>query len=163
MSSRDPTARARRILQALTAACPLLLPLAPGFGETGELGSRRQVQRGGEVSFEPRGRGVMSGPLDPTVKRWYIPEELYNEYRWLQTRYSNYARRHYQRYVNTAVEGDYFYDYFGDLASRGFLVYDWRRSSRSPTAAASSREASSPDGSATRRSPGTSRETGPTR
>ena len=120
-------AAAPRMLQALAAACALLLAPAPGFGETGELGSRLEVQRGGEAGFEPRGRGVMFGPLDPTVKRWYIPEELYNEYRWLQTQYSNYGRRHYQRYVNTAVEGDYFYDYFGDLVSRGFLVYDWRQ------------------------------------
>ena len=127
MPASGQNARASLLLQALTAACALLLLLAPGFGETGELGSRRQVQRGGEVGFEPRGHGVMFGPLDPTVKRWYIPEELYNEYRWLQTQYSNYGRRHYQRYVNTAVEGDYFYDYFGDLASHGFLVYDWRQ------------------------------------
>ena len=126
MSASDRTPRPRVFL-VWTAACALLLPFAPGFGETWELGSRRQVQRGGQVSFEPRGGGVMFGPLDPTVRRWYIPEELYNEYRWLQSQYSNYGRRHYQRYVNTAVEGDYFYDYFGDLASRGFLVYDWRQ------------------------------------
>ena len=92
-----------------------------------DYGSRLGVQRGGAVSFEPRGPGVVFGALDPTVKRWYVPQELYNEYRWRQWEYSNYARTHYQRYVNTALEGDYFYDFFGDYVSRGWLVYDWRQ------------------------------------
>ena len=92
-----------------------------------DYGSRLGVQRGGAVSFEPKGPGVVFGALDPTVKRWYVPQELYNEYRWRQWEYSNYARTHYQRYVNTALEGDYFYDFFGDYVSRGWLIYDWRQ------------------------------------
>ena len=28
---------------------------------------------------------------------------------------------------DTALEGDYLYDFFGDFVSRGFLVYDWRQ------------------------------------
>ena len=79
------------------------------------------------MSFEPKGPGVVFGALDPTVKRWYVPQELYNEYRWRQWEYSNYARTHYQRYVNTALEGDYFYDFFGDYVNRGWLIYDWRQ------------------------------------
>ena len=92
-----------------------------------DYGSRLGVQRGGAVSFEPKGPGVVFGALDPTVKRWYVPQELYNEYRWRQWEYSNYARTHYQRYVNTALEGDYFYDFFGDYVNRGWLIYDWRQ------------------------------------
>ena len=92
-----------------------------------DYGSRLGVQRGGAVSFEPKGPGVVFGALDPAVKRWYVPQELYNEYRWRQWEYSNYARPHYQRYVNTALEGDYFYDFFGDYVSRGWLIYDWRQ------------------------------------
>ena len=123
----DQTTKCARAGQVLwTAACVLTL-IWSGFGEAQEFGSRQSVQRGGELSFEPEGRGVIFGALDPTVQRWYIPEELFNEYRWRQAEYSNYGRHHYQRYVDTALEGDYFYDFFGDFVSRGFLVYDWRQ------------------------------------
>lgn len=95
--------------------------------ESQEYGARLGVQHGGKVSFEPRGPGVMFGALDPSIKRWYVPQELYNEYQWRQWQYSNYAREHYQRYVNTALEGDYFYDFYGEFVNRGWLVYDWRQ------------------------------------
>ena len=95
--------------------------------EPQEYGARQVVERGGKVDFEPRGPGVMFGPMDPTVQRWYVPYELVYEYRWRQAEYSNYARQNYQRYVDTALEGDFFYDTFGNLATRGFLVYDWRQ------------------------------------
>ncbi len=91
-----------------------------------DYGARLGVKRGGTVSFEPSGPGVLFGALDPTVRRWFVPQELYNEYRWRQWEYSNYARAPYQRYVNTALQGDYFYDSFGDFVSRGWLIYDWR-------------------------------------
>ena len=87
-------------------------------------GSRLGVQRGGRTAFEPQGPGVLFDALDPAVRRWYIPQELYNEYRWQQWEYSNYARRHYQRYVDTALEGDYFYDFFGNYVGRGWLIYN---------------------------------------
>ena len=92
-----------------------------------DYGARLGVQRGGEVSYEPVGPGVLFGALDPAVKRWYIPQELFNEYRWKHWEYSNYARQHYQRYVNTALEGNYYYDVYGNLLTRGWLVYDWQR------------------------------------
>ena len=87
-------------------------------------GSRLGAQRGGRTTFEPQGAGVLFDALDPAVRRWYIPQELYNEYRWQQWEYSNYARRHYQRYVDTALEGDYFYDFFGNFVGRGWLIYN---------------------------------------
>ena len=90
-------------------------------------GTRLGIQRGGEVSFEPRGPGVLFGALDPAVQRWYVPQELYYEFRWRQWEYSNYARDQYQRYINTNLEGDYFYDFFGNYINRGWLVYDWRQ------------------------------------
>ena len=67
--------------------------------------------------------------LDPAVKKWYaVPQELYNEYRWMQWEYTNYARESfYQRYVNTSQEGDYFYDIYGNFVTRGWLVYDWQQ------------------------------------
>ena len=114
-----------RVRDILVAICWTMLVGSAGRAEAQTYSAR--LQRGGKVSFEPRGQGVLFGALDPTVKRWYIPEELYNQYRWRQGEYSNYAREPYQRYVRTALEGDYFYDSFGDFISRGFLVYDWRQ------------------------------------
>jgi hypothetical protein len=93
---------------------------AQGFG------SRLGVRRGGEVSYAPTGPGVLFDALDPAVKKWYVPQELFNEYQWRQWEYSNYARNQYQRYVNIALEGDYFYDLYGNYVTRGVLVYDWR-------------------------------------
>ena len=82
-------------------------------------------RRGGELTFEPTGPGVLFGALDPAVKKWYVPQELLREYQWRQWEYSNYARDHYQRYVTTNLEGDYFYDIYGSYITRGWLIYDW--------------------------------------
>ena len=49
---------------------------------------------------------IPSGPqpvveaLDPTLMKWYQPQELYNQYRWSWWNYSNYARQSYRRYVD---------------------------------------------------------------
>ena len=83
------------------------------------------IRRGGELTFEPTGPGVMFGALDPAVKKWYVPQELYAEYQWKQWEYTNYARNRYQRYVDIANEGDYFYDLYGSYITRGWLIYDW--------------------------------------
>ena len=118
--------RGGELYRSLLAACLVQFALsATAFAQ--DYGSRLGVQRGGSVSFEPTGPGVIFGALDPTVRRWYVPQELYNEYRWRQWEYSNYARQPYQRYVSTNLEGDYFYDLFGDFVSRGWLIYDWRQ------------------------------------
>ena len=81
----------------------------------------------GAVSFEPQGPGVLFGALDPSVKKWYVPQELFVDYGWRQSEYSNYAREPYERYVNTTREGDYFYDLYGNFTARGWLIYDWRQ------------------------------------
>jgi hypothetical protein len=83
------------------------------------------VRRGGELTFEPTGPGVLFGALDPAVRKWYVPQELFKEYQWKQWEYSNYARTHYNRYVNTTLEGDYFYDIYGSFITKGWLIYDW--------------------------------------
>lgn len=89
-----------------------------------DYGNRLGVQRGGRTTFEPEGAGVLFDAIDPAVKKWYIPQELFNEYRWRQWEYSNYARRPYQRYVDTALEGSYFYDFFGNFVNRGWLIFN---------------------------------------
>ena len=92
-----------------------------------DYGTRVGRQRGGEVSFEPRGPGVLYDALDPAVRRWYVPQELFELYQWRQWEYTNYARDFYQRYVNSDIEGDYFYDLYGSFITRGWLIYDWRQ------------------------------------
>jgi len=91
-----------------------------------DFGARLGIRRGGEVYYEPVGPGVLFDALDPAVKKWYVPQELYYEYQWIQGAYTNYARSAYQRYVNISQEGDYFYDLYGNYLTRGRLVYDWR-------------------------------------
>ena len=73
----------------------LVVVVAVGAQEYGaRLGS---VKRGGKVSFEPKGPGVIFDALDPVVRKWYVPQELYTEYGWRQRDYDNYARELYQR------------------------------------------------------------------
>ena len=90
------------------------------------------VQRGGKVSFEPIGPGVIFDALDPAVRKWYVPQELYTEYQWKQWEYSNYARENYQRYVSTSLEGNFFYDLYGNFVTRGWLIYDWQQLNPEP-------------------------------
>ncbi|MBT6208482.1 MAG: hypothetical protein HOI35_00475, partial [Woeseia sp.] len=73
-----------------------------------DYGTRLGVRSGSETSYAPQGPGVMLGSLDPAVRKWYVPQELYKEYEWRQWQYTNYARNSYQRYVETPLEGDYF-------------------------------------------------------
>ncbi len=95
------------------------------FGQSDRgLGERR----GGEITYEPRGPGVIFDALDPALKKWYVPQELYELYGWQQWEYSNYARSQYQRYVGTDREGDPFYDLYGNYLTRGWLIWDWNQS-----------------------------------
>ncbi len=113
------------VLAALAALAPALD--AQTYGS--RLGT---IKRGGKVSFEPTGPGVLFDALDPTVRKWYIPQELYADYGWKQWQYSNYARETYQRYVSTSIEGFYFYDPFGNFLNRGWLIFDWRQQNPQP-------------------------------
>ena len=120
--------RRRQSLWVLLFLPLLSLPLAAqDYGA--RLGT---VKRGGKVSFEPRGPGVLFDALDPAVRKWYIPQELYTEYRWKQWEYSNYARDLYQRYVSTSLEGSYVYDVYGNYLTRGWLIFDWRQQNPQP-------------------------------
>lgn len=101
----------------------LLLIALPSLAQ--DYGARLgNVQPGGAVSFEPQGSGVLFGALDPAKRRWYVPQELYNEYKWNQWEYSNYARQHYQRYVSITNEGDSYYDLYGNFVTRGWLIFN---------------------------------------
>ena len=67
--------------------------------EAARIAMTRHVKRGGKVSFEPRGPSVIFEALDPSIRKWYIPQELYGEYQWQNWQYANYGRENYQRYV----------------------------------------------------------------
>ena len=104
-----------------------LVALAFGIHPAGaqpDYGTRLGVRSGDAFSYEPQGSTVLFGALDPAVRKWYVPQELYNEYQWRQWEYTNYAREPFRRYVNTNLEGDYFYDLYGRLITRGWLIYD---------------------------------------
>ncbi len=85
--------------------------------------------------FSAAGTSVLIGALDPTVQRWYLPQALFTEYGRRQWQYTNYAKDDFFRYVNRSQEGYYFYDPYGDLITRGWLIYDWRQTQ--PLASAS--------------------------
>ena len=80
-------------------ALGIVVILAFGAMETSaqeDFGSRLGVRRGGELSYEPAGPGILFDALDPAVKKWFVPQELFNEYQWRQQSYTNYARQKYQ-------------------------------------------------------------------
>ncbi|MFT5377646.1 MAG: hypothetical protein ACI906_004486, partial [Candidatus Latescibacterota bacterium] len=52
----------------------LTLLLAPAL-DAQNYGTRLgTVKRGGKVSFEPSGPGVLFDALDPTVRKWFVPQ-----------------------------------------------------------------------------------------
>ena len=118
----EETAMSRRCLSVAIIALTILGIFVRA--EASDYGSRLGTpQRGGETFYFPRGPGVLFGALDPAVRRWYVPQELFTEYAWKQWDYSNYAREPYQRYVDIALEGDYFYDLYGNYVTHGWLIF----------------------------------------
>ena len=112
--------RTTAVCIALTALC-----LSPTVSPAQDYGSRLgKVKRGGVVSFAPEGPGVLFGALDPAKRKWYVPQELLHEYQWRQWDYSNYARDHFRSYVSTTLEGDYYYDLYGNFITQGWLIFN---------------------------------------
>ncbi|MEE3259299.1 MAG: hypothetical protein VX293_08810 [Candidatus Latescibacterota bacterium] len=66
-------------------------------------------------------------PLIPTLRKWYVPHDLYNIYDWGGYKYTNYAKEPYERYVSTQLEGLGLYDIFGNWVTRGWRIYEWRQ------------------------------------
>ena len=64
----------------------------------------------------------------PEVHKVYVPIHLpeYHRYRWYATD-TRYARDFYRRYLNRQLEGDEWYDSFGNHLGRGWLVYSWEQ------------------------------------
>jgi hypothetical protein len=95
-----------------------------------DYGNRLGINEADRVSYYATGPGMQKSTFAPSLKRWYMPQEVADEYRW-QWDYTNYAKDKYRRYSSTKQEGDYFYDLYGRYLTKGWLVYDWRQ--RQPT------------------------------
>ena len=67
--------------------------------------------------------------VEPHIHKWYEPGHLPETYwRPWYSGATSYARQPYSRYVNRLLEGDDFYDVFGQPIGRGWLVYTWTQS-----------------------------------
>ena len=92
-----------------------------------EIPVQAQLVTGYRPIEEPAIRGVRihPGALAPNRRKWFLPQNLYYEYRWKGWEYSNYARDEYRRYVDILLEGTRLYDPFGNYIARGWSIYDW--------------------------------------
>ena len=107
----------------------ILALLSLGGGELGgeEYGNRLGRGHGVGLQYVTRSRSTLINAIDPRVQKWYMPQELYREYRLKQWEYTNYARNFYRSYLSATLEGDYFYDLFGRRVMHGWLVYEARK------------------------------------
>ena len=103
----------------------LWLPVAGIVAAQGSFGQYPRV----EDSMERA--GVSLDLIAPRIAKRYVPPRLYGAYPWQSWEYTNHAEQalrtgqRYRRYVDYNLWGDFFYDYFGNPASRGWLVYSW--------------------------------------
>ena len=118
-----------RMMSRLTAIFAFVLSLALGEAEAQDMdyGNRLGYRVAEQVRYSSVGAAVDMDVLDPTVMRWYMPQELFSEHGRRQWSYTNYAREPYRRYLDRNLDGNYFYDAYGDFITRGYLVYDWRQ------------------------------------
>ena len=103
--------------------------LVVGVGLAGaqqDYGNRLGTNEPDRIAYYATSPGMQPAAFVPALKRWYMPQEIADEYRW-QWAYTNYAKDPYRGYISTAQEGDYFYDQYGRYLTKGWLVYDWRQ------------------------------------
>ena len=103
-------------------AVGILLGLSLGVHRTADA---QAVRIEPKHTFSPRGQRVVFDALDPTMRKWYLPQELYRQFRWKPWEYSNYAKNVYERYVHIQHQGEQFYDLYGNYITRGWLLYNW--------------------------------------
>lgn len=73
------------------------------------------------------GARISPETLVPTVRKWYLPQTLYTLYGWKGYEYTNYAVDQYRRYVDIELEGDRFYDLYGNYITKGWNIYNWNQ------------------------------------
>ncbi|MEE2659685.1 MAG: hypothetical protein VX733_14350 [Candidatus Latescibacterota bacterium] len=111
----------------LNLAIAATLTSVATVGANEDYGDRLGVRTGDHWTYRAAGTTVQMDALDPSIHRWYMPEELFQEYGRRQWTTTNYAKERYLRYLDRQQEGFYFYDDFGELTTRGWLIYDWRQ------------------------------------
>jgi hypothetical protein len=93
--------------------------------ERPDTGSRFGQRIDDQVVKRPQGPGVIMGVIEPRVAKRFVSQELYEEHGWQSWQYTNYAGDRYNRYVDPGLWGDNFYDGYGNLLTRGWLLYEW--------------------------------------
>ena len=104
-----------------------LVFIALAGAQAADYGTRLGLVREEGPEYPPTGAGVLDVSLHPRLGETYLPQELYSEYGWRQWEYTNQAYERYLRYVGANLEGDRFYDVFGNHLTKGWLVYDARK------------------------------------
>ena len=94
-----------------------------GWGRP-DYGWRLGLQQGSEARTVALGAESLLNAVDPAVRRWHIPQELFEEYQWRQWEPTSYVRAPYERYVAIDLEGDYFYDLYGNFLTQGWLIFN---------------------------------------
>jgi hypothetical protein len=110
-------------LVALSVFC---LDTAQGQVDYG--GRLGQVQAGMR-SFTPQAPVPLMEAVSPAMHKWYLPQESYSEFGRWQWETINYARDPYQRYVDPSIDGEFFYDLYGNQLTQGWLIYNTSQTS----------------------------------
>jgi hypothetical protein len=94
---------------------------------SGGLRSAAAVEVGLYNPYLTQGARISQETLVPTLRKWYLPQTLYTLYNWKGYEYTNYAYPRYERYVDTELEGDRFYDLYGNYILKGWDIYSWNQ------------------------------------
>ena len=113
-----------KMSRAILGLCLFGLVCASEVAGQMDYGRRLGLQQGGEALLVTQSPEVSLNALDPAVRRWYVPQELFGEYPWRQWQYTNRAHEPYDRYVARDLEGDYFYDLYGNYLTQGWLIFN---------------------------------------
>ena len=124
----------RRIFRNPMLALAFLL-LATVATAQEDYGARLGQQQGDRFVYRVSGVPIYTDALDPTIQRWYLPPTLFGENgRYNQWDYTNFAANPNRRYLDRGLEGDYYYDVYGNVTTLGWILYDWRQVQPTPFA-----------------------------
>ncbi|MBT4498327.1 MAG: hypothetical protein HOC74_11425, partial [Gemmatimonadetes bacterium] len=77
---REDSYRKRRLLGVAIAVLVLAGAVGGQQGTRINYGNRLGYQVGDRSAYSSRGVSVLIDALDPTIQRWYLPQELFLEY-----------------------------------------------------------------------------------
>ena len=100
--------------------------LIPRLQAQTDYGYRLGTRTGDRLGYQSQGVAIYSEALDPSIGRWYLPAALFSERGRRQWEYTNYVTSRFRREQSPQSEGDFYYDDYGNLITRGWLIYDWR-------------------------------------